>query len=486
MRLALCILVTCSTLASAVDWLVEDVTTPTQLEKTPKGTLRLNNGLIYREFLLAPDFATIDYYSYERQSSLLRAMSPEAVITLDGIQYDIGGILTDIPRAYLNRTALAENMTANVNAFHYVGHKTVKPEAPFKYIPKRGVPKNIVWPPKGLRLDVTFKAPFGAPAYHQQIKVIVHYEMYDGAPILAKWLTIEADPSVLDKVLLTINSVETLALNWPWAEQGYQWMVVEANEPHGATIQWFIDPQQSQMPGSFEPMVDCHYYLPPTLPLNEFSESFRVHELVHGSSDPERVGLAKRRKMRLLAPQTQENPIFFHMTNSTPEAVMGAIDQMAEVGFEMLIYSFGSGFDVESDNETYLDEIAKVISYAHSKGIEVGGYDLIDWTRKVQDEWMADTQSHYWGACFASGWYDYLMKRILNFIDRTGLSMLETDGPYPGYPCHHTNHSHHHNYQDSIYKQLMLQGNFYKVMQEKGVYTNQPDNYFYHGGSKTG
>ncbi len=44
---------------------------------------------------------------------------------------------------------------------------------------------------------------------------------------------------------------------------------------------------------------------------------------------------------------------------------------MAEVGFEMMIYSFWSGFNMESDNQTYVHGIADDIAYAHSKGIEV-------------------------------------------------------------------------------------------------------------------
>lgn len=33
-------------------------------------------------------------------------------------------------------------------------------------------------------------------------------------------------------------------------------------------------------------------------------------------------------------------------------------------------------------------------------------------------------------ACFASGWVDHLTNLTFNFINVTGLSMLETDGPY--------------------------------------------------------
>jgi len=93
--------------------------------------------------------------------------SPEAVIDIDGLYYNVGGLLTDMPRAYLNRTALAENATFDPNAFHFVSYQTRTPEAPFYYRPRRGAPEDIVWPPRGLRLDVKFKAPFWAPFYHQ-------------------------------------------------------------------------------------------------------------------------------------------------------------------------------------------------------------------------------------------------------------------------------------------------------------------------------
>ena len=61
--------------------------------------------------------------------------------------------------------------------------------------------------------------------------------------------------------------------------------------------------------------------------------SFRVHELAIGSLDPERRSLSRHRMLRLLAPQVQENPIFFHMTNYSSEAVRGVVDQLAEVGY---------------------------------------------------------------------------------------------------------------------------------------------------------
>lgn len=89
---------------------------------------------------------------------------------------------------------------------------------------------------------------------------------------------------------------------------------------------------------------------------------------------------------------------------------------MADVGFEMLIYSFGSGFNMESTDPAYISSIREVVSYARNLGIEVGGYDLIAWTRRVRPEWLAvneQTNSSWPSACLASGWYDELLNRWL-------------------------------------------------------------------------
>jgi len=105
----------------------------------------------------------------------------------------------------------------------------------------------------------------------------------------------------------------------------------------------------------FQPVVNCTYPQFGRVLLSDGFESFRVHELVVGSADKERFNLALKRKMRLLAPHTQENPIFFHMISQNSTMFRNVVDQLADVGFEMIIYSFGSGFNLESNNETYLE-----------------------------------------------------------------------------------------------------------------------------------
>ena len=69
---------------------------------------------------------------------------------------------------------------------------------------------------------------------------------------------------------------------------------------------------------------------------------------------------------------------------------------------------------MESTNKTYLEGLKADIAYANSKGIEVGGYDLITWTRVVDNKWMVlkEDGNVSDSACFASGWYDELLEKV--------------------------------------------------------------------------
>src|SRR6185295_17657302 len=93
----------------------------------------------------------------------------------------------------------------------------------------------------------------------------------------------------------------------------------------------------------------------------EHFESMRIYEMPLDASDRERTGLAQRRMYRTIAP-------------SDTESVHRAIDQAAAVGFEMVILSFGSGFDVEDMSEKNIARAKELADYAHSKGIELGTY----------------------------------------------------------------------------------------------------------------
>lgn len=205
------------------DWLVNPPTTPSTARSTADGCeLELSNGLLSRRFAVPgpgchnPNFATIDLADTTAAGmppkSVLAALDVEASVELDGRRWDAGGWnqtcqrwLRSAPHktvaavfstcAYLNRSQESYAApTANASAFQYVAHSTGPTVAPFEYKAARHS-SDTPWPPAGIHLAVNFSAPRNAPLRVQGITIIVHYELYQGAPALTKWVTVVARAS---------------------------------------------------------------------------------------------------------------------------------------------------------------------------------------------------------------------------------------------------------------------------------------------------
>ena len=246
--------------------------------------------------------------------------------------------------------------------------------------------------------------------------------------------------------------------------------------PPGATYQW-----EQSLCGGF----DSNSTNPDTF------ESFTVFELFHGhSADQESRGLATRRMHAKLAPQVTENPIYMHSTKSDIASLRNCVEQASAVGFEMVIISFGAGFDLESTNATYLAEMRNISDFARERGVEMGGYDLLAHTRgrghNRSIECINPSGQPDGSTCLASQGSDDVFDHILNFVNETNWGSVETDGPYEGESCSSTNHSHHRNLHDSVYTQYQRNMDFYHDLIATGVYINAPDPYFLDGTHKDG
>ena len=153
-------------------------------------------------------------------------------------------------------------------------------------------------------------------------------------------------------------------------------------------------------------------------------------------------------------------------------------------GFDMIIFSFGSGFNLESTDPVYWAQVKASVAYANARGVEIGGYDLIalSLTGKGYDAIDPATGGSAGSTCFASGWNRGLLKQVMSFIEHTGLSMVETDGPYGGTPCGATDHDHY-GAEDSVQRQWENQAAFYAALRAKGVFVHAPDDYTFAGGA---
>ena len=469
------------------DWLIHPFPQPASVEETDN-RLILDNGLIRRTFVTSPNFATVDYTNQITESSLLRGIKPEAVLTINGDEYEIGGLKGQPDYAYLDSDWISD-LTGDPNAFQFREYRIGEPDTPYPWVRRRSTTPSV-YPPEGVTLTVAFSPPSSIDS----LRVCVHYELYRGIPVLSKWVTVcnEGQKSVQ----LDALSCEILAVN----EQEKHRLHVESDYAFSGmeTTQWGPDTD-------YKTQVDYHYQMPLLMtsryPLGpgillqpgETFKSFRTFEILHDSDDRERRGLARRKMYRTVAPQVTENPILMHVRSAEPDAVRLAIDQCAEVGFEMVIMTFGSGFNVESEDPEYIATMKELADYAHRKGIQLGGYTLMCASRSVGEEFdCIDPDTGQPGsrfgqsACLASRWADGYFQRVLNFLDATGMDIIETDGPYHGDVCAATTHEHHNTLEDSQLRQWEACVHFYHECRKRGIYINSPDQYYLNGSNKCG
>ena len=477
--------------AGQTDWLVSGVKAPAAVEEhADTGDLALSNGLVRRVFRTKPNFATVDLANLSSGSSVIRGVKPEAVVEIDGKRYEVGGLKGQPDYAYLDPTWLAA-MTSDPEAFQFTGHATGKPQARYPWKPKRhSLPGP--WPPAGLALTAEFRPPESVAAKYKGLKVSVHYELLGGIPALAKWVSVlngtdrEVVVSAVESEILAVTEREKPRLH---LESNYAFAGMN-------TTCWGPDPQ-------YKTQVDYNYQMPllatskaplgPGVHLKpgETFESFRTYVLLHDSDDRERQGLARRRMYRAAAPQATENPILMHVRSSDPEAVRLAIDQCAAVGFEMVIMTFWSGFNIESEDAAYIAKMKALADYAHSKGIELGGYTLMCASRDVgpaanciSPETGKPASKFGQSACLATEWADGYFRRVLAFLDATGMDVIETDGPYHGDVCASASHKHHAGLADSQWRQWQACVAFYHECRKRGIYINTPDWYYLNGSNK--
>jgi hypothetical protein len=178
-----------------------------------------------------------------------------------------------------------------------------------------------------------------------------------------------------------------------------------------------------------------------------------------------------------------------HVRNADDVSVKKAIDQCAEVGFEMVIMTFGSGFDLENTDNKNIVRMKNLADYAHSRGIALGGYSLLAsrTISKDDDVVMPAGMSPRFGnsPCLQSKWGIEYFNKLYNFYKSTGLDVLEHDGSYPGDVCASTSHPGHKGLDDSQWKQYGKIKDFYQWCRANGIYLNVPDCYYMAGSNKS-
>lgn len=468
------------------DWLVNPPAQHATVTVSSQGQeLRLENGLVRRTFQLAPDAATVGLDHLMTGEAFLRAVGPEAILTLDGKDVRVGGLTGQPNRAFL-KPEWRGTLKQDPGALHFVGQTIGKARPRFAGASA----------PAGVSLDLKFA---GAG-----VGVTVHYELYDGLPVFAKWLTITNESTKPVRVSKFLS--ERLALVEPESvvDPVTRWelpnIAVATDYSFGGmgqansnkTVHFVTDPDYATQV-NYERKTPCLLEVrPPSGPAVDLApgqsiDTFRTFILLHDSTERERKGLAVRKLYRALAPWVLDNPLLLHVTTTNLEVVKTAIDQCAEVGFEMVILSFGSGLNMEDTSPANLAKFKALADYAHAKNVRLGGYSLLA-SRRISDEHdVKNPNGAIFGSspCLGSAWGIAYFEKLKTFLTATGFDVLEHDGSYPGDLCSSTTHPGHRDLEDSQWNQFHQIQAFYHWCREKGIYLNVPDFYFLNGSNKT-
>jgi hypothetical protein len=491
------------------DWLVQDIPQASGVYRSSSGNeLILSNGLISRSFRLAPNAATVNFENLMTGETLLRGVKPEARLSLNGHALDVGG-LTGQPNYAFLKQEWVDALTAQPGAMQYTGFEVGAPKERMGWERVRHSAPDSVWPPKGVYLRMDYALPPNADATLAGVTVSIHYELYDGIPVLSKWMTIHNNTPVpvrLDTFtseLLAVveygSDVDNRGVGFLppnlHVETDYAFGGMGVRDSSRHSVHWVPDPDyETQV--NYEKLTPCLLEVRPKLgpavdiAPGETFESFRAFVLVRDSTDRERNGLAQRRMYRVIAPWVTENPLMLHVRKSDKETVTTALDQCADVGFEMAILSFGSGFNIENNRKANRDRMKEFADYAAARGVELGGYSLLA-SRAIDaenDVVMGEGEKPTFGysPCIGSAWGKDYFDNLYRFYESSGFDLLEHDGSYPGDTCRSTAHPGHHGYEDSQWTQWRTISDYYKWCRGRGISLNVPDYYYLAGATKSG
>jgi hypothetical protein len=491
-------------LAQQSDWLLDP--SPYRAEVHEEGNqIVIQNGLLKLRIQQQP-FALVGIEQLTSGQQLLRAAASLGEFTLDGKVVRIGGLSKQPNHAFLLDEWLAD-MPADPLAIAAAAQlaETGAIEERFAWRSVRHASQLANWPPKGTQLRWLLDAG--------DYEVAVHLELYDGLPLFAHWLELhnkgDAAIEVDSFTALRLPIVEAESRVEPqrtgvhlpnlYVETDYSFHAMTGADGSSHCVRWLTDPAfATQVNYRLETL--CLLEVKPdvgpaqTLAKDQTFSTFRTFVLAPDSEDRERQSLAQRRMYRALAPWSTENPLMMHVRSAEPDKVRAAVDQCAEVGFEMVILTFGSGFNIEDDSQENLDRWRDLAKYAHDRGIEIGGYSLLS-SRRVQpdsdncinkDTGKPGGQVFGHAPALASDWGQRYFDKLYRFYDYTKFDLLEHDGSYPGDHDAMARPPLQKGYDDSRWVQFGIISKFYRWCRGRGIYLNVPDWYFLQGSSKTG
>lgn len=177
------------------DWLLKALKTASSVQILPGDELQsaqilLTNVLIGREFLVTDgNIGCPSFRRTDENLEFVRAIKPEARICLNGRWCDIGGFTGAPDQAFIT-PAWYPLLSSIPNSFQIAGMTIGPCVKPCHWEPKCHAPVDIAWPANGRRVPFHFAPPAGDDSL-RGVTVELHYEVYEGLPVMMKTCTLQ-------------------------------------------------------------------------------------------------------------------------------------------------------------------------------------------------------------------------------------------------------------------------------------------------------
>ena len=286
------------------DWLIDPSHAKAAVFRTKnKGEICLTNGLISRTIKITPNGCTIGFDNLITGEPMIRGVKPEAKVTINEKEYSVGGLYGQVEYGYLLPEWIP-SLSADPKDFILTDFSFGEIKERFGWKQKRYA-SNKTWPPKGMELILKFQQPELVG-----ITVGVHYEMYDGIPLLAKLITIDnksLEPITLNKFTSEILAlVEADSVPQGDANKGTAQPLIHVESDYifaamapktaDVTTHWVDDPQYTSQVAFLSNSKVLLESRPPIGPEQEIAvgtsfETYHTYELIFDSTVRERQGL---------------------------------------------------------------------------------------------------------------------------------------------------------------------------------------------------